>query len=64
MRFYVKWAEGTQTDTFGQCKRIGVLESVTKGVHDLVCDNSDMFIWNGEKYEDTPNETFDLRTLR
>lgn len=63
MRFYVKWADGTETDTFGQCRRIGVLKSVTKGVHDLVCDNSDMYIWNGENYEDIPNEAFEIRPI-
>lgn len=63
MRFYVEWADGTQTDTFGQCKRIGVLESVTKGVHDLVCDNSDMYIWNGEKFQRKPNEAFEISSI-
>ena len=64
MRFFVKWADGTQTERVGQCKRIGVLHSVTKGVHDLVCDNSNMHIWNGLRYEGMPNEAFDLGSIR
>jgi hypothetical protein len=32
------------------CKRLGVLESVTKGVHDLVCDQDTILRWNGGMY--------------
>jgi hypothetical protein len=32
------------------CKRLGVLESVTKGVHDLVCDQDTILRWNGGVY--------------
>lgn len=60
MRFFVKWAAGTRTEIIGQCKRIGILESVTEGAHDLVCDNSDRYIWNGQTYEPKPNTAFDL----
>jgi hypothetical protein len=37
------------------CKRLGILESVTKGVHDLVCDQDTILRWNGEIYTTEKN---------
>ena len=32
------------------CKRIGIAESSTNGVHDLICDLDDIYKWDGRKY--------------
>lgn len=32
------------------CKRIGVLNTKTNGVNDLVCDQDKVLHWNGREY--------------
>lgn len=39
-----------RTEDEGSRKRIGVLNSKTKGVHDIVLDLDDVMVWDGEKY--------------
>lgn len=51
----IQWANGTQTDDNYSCKRIGVLASKTQGVQDLVCDNSQRLVWNGNGYSAQPD---------
>jgi hypothetical protein len=37
--------------------RVGILSSKTNGVHDLICNENDIVIWNGESYDfDKPVE--------
>ena len=48
----IKFSSGITTDDISTgCKRIGVLETKTNNIHDLVCDEDDILRWNGKKYE-------------
>lgn len=46
----VEWDNGTKTEVKSNCKRVGILPTKTKGVHDIVCDLDGVLIWDGEKY--------------
>jgi hypothetical protein len=37
------------------CQSVGVLESKTQGVHDLVCNRRKVFRWNGSTYPTDPS---------
>ena len=51
----VKWADGRDSLDNFKCKRIGVLATITQGVHDLVCDNSSRLVWDGSRYQEQPD---------
>jgi hypothetical protein len=38
------------------CKRFGVLPQITKGVHDIVLNNKDVYVWNGLNYVTSVSE--------
>jgi uncharacterized protein YecT (DUF1311 family) len=46
----VQFANGKAFETDTACKRIGVLKTVSGGVHDLVCDQDTVFRWTGDAY--------------
>ena len=46
----VRFADGKTFVSATSCKRIGVLPSKTKGVHDLVCDLDRTLFWSGSEY--------------
>lgn len=46
----VEFADGKKFSSNAGCKRIGVLETKTRGVSDLVCDLDTVFRWNGREY--------------
>jgi uncharacterized protein YecT (DUF1311 family) len=46
----VHFANGKEFKTDAACKRIGVLKTMSKGVHDLVCDQDTTFRWTGDGY--------------
>jgi hypothetical protein len=46
----VHFANGKEFKTETACKRIGVLKTVSNGVHDLVCDQDDVYRWTGNEY--------------
>jgi hypothetical protein len=46
----VHFANGKEFKTETACKRIGVLKTMTNGVHDLVCDQDDVYRWTGAEY--------------
>ncbi len=50
MRWSVAFANGKEFSTDTACKRVGVLRTTTKGVHDLVCDQDTVFRWTGSEY--------------
>lgn len=50
MAWSVKLANGKIVAGDDARKRVGVLPSKTKGVHDLVLDLDEVLVWNGEKY--------------
>lgn len=52
MGWSVKLANGKIVAGDDSRKRVGVLSSKTKGVHDIVLDLDDVMVWNGEKYVD------------
>jgi uncharacterized protein YecT (DUF1311 family) len=50
--WWVSFANGRRVEGPGHCKRIGVLKTTTKGVHDLVCDQDTVIRWTGSAYSD------------
>jgi len=46
----VEFADGKKFSSDTACKRIGILETKTNGVSDLVCDQDTVFRWNGREY--------------
>jgi uncharacterized protein YecT (DUF1311 family) len=46
----VRFANGKKFETQTACKRIGVLQTKTNGVHDLVCDQDSVYRWTGAEY--------------
>jgi hypothetical protein len=48
----IEFSSGIKFEGGGGCKRIGVLESKTLGVHDIVCGCDYVYKWNGKKYVD------------
>jgi len=46
----VKFVNGQVFNSNSGCKRVGILNTKTKGVNDIVCGINDIWIWNGEMY--------------
>jgi len=46
----VRFASGKSFTTQSACKRIGVLQTTSSGVHDLVCDQDAVYRWTGTEY--------------
>jgi hypothetical protein len=55
MLWSVQFADGKKYTSNIRCKRIGVLETKTDGVTDLVCDQDGVFRWNGLGYQEPPD---------
>ena len=53
MNWEIKFSNGMSSDNTetGGCKRIGILASKTRGVHDIVCDFDEVLVWSGKKYK-------------
>ena len=52
MMSYIVLPDGSEQDLHAGCKRVGILKSKTQGMHDIVCNHSDLFKWNGKQYID------------
>ncbi len=50
LEWTVEFANGKRFSSQG-CRRVGVLEGSTGGVHDLVCDQDSIYRWNGTEYK-------------
>ena len=46
----VEFSSGKSFVSDFSCKRIGVAKSLTKGVHDIICEMDDVFKWDGNKF--------------
>jgi len=49
----IKFSDGSVFDSHVGCKRIGVLKTKTRSMHDLVCDHNSIYRWNGHSYQMT-----------
>ena len=49
--FLTQFADGKNYESSLGSKRIGVLNSKTNGIHDLVSDLNDILIWEGKEYK-------------
>lgn len=50
--WYVKLSNEETYESSTGCKRIGILQSSTNGLHDIVCDQDDIWQWSDGKYVD------------